>query len=91
MQNNKKQTLFDFFNSKQTQALIAIAGLLIAAFNVLIAARITPLANNISIVQGAVAKLELADQEFVPRTEIDSSIVDRLDRIENKLDRLLEQ
>lgn len=88
---SSKQTLFEFFNSKEVQALVAVAGLLMVIFNLIIASRISPLANSISLVNQAVARLEKADEQFVPRAEIDASVINRLDRIESKLDRALEK
>jgi hypothetical protein len=77
--------------SGRVQLAITLATVAVAVVNAFIAYNLVPLAKDIQIIQSKVSAIELTCAE---RNEVSiqlDGVADRLDRIENKLDRHLER
>lgn len=73
MTNDTRQTIFQFFTSKQVAALITIASLIAALFNVLIAIRLSPLASAVDTLKSRADAADTKIIEFVPRNELNAT------------------
>ncbi len=67
--------------------------LIVLVGNIWLAGKLAPLYARVGVLEQQILSLSVSADEVVPRTELDSKfkdIVDRLDRIEGKLDRVIE-
>lgn len=91
MANNKeKNNGWGEFFTKRVQFFLTLAGVAIALLNIWIASKLAPIAQDIAVIERQVSANEV---RLVPRTEIEGELENinhRLDRIENKLDRVIE-
>ena len=99
MDKNKKQNKKDMPNqgttmemliSRRVQLGITVAGVVVALFNIWIATKLAPIAQDLAVLETRVSASEI---QIVPRQELENQfdeITSRLDRIENKLDRVIE-
>lgn len=71
--------------TKNIQIAITIGGVVVALLNVWLIGKLSPLAQDLAVLSQQVYAVE----EFQASEHI--TISDRLDRIENKLDRLIER
>jgi hypothetical protein len=76
--------------NKPLAYIIQIVGIIMVLLNLWIASKLAPIAEDLAVV---VTRVESIETTIVPRTEIEAKLDDhtqRLNRIEDKLDRHLE-
>ncbi|MCB1712584.1 MAG: hypothetical protein KDH96_08985 [Candidatus Riesia sp.] len=83
-------TTMEMLISRRVQLGITVAGVVVALFNIWIATKLAPIAQDLAVLETRVSASEI---QIVPRQELENQfdeITSRLDRIENKLDRVIE-
>ena len=68
--NEKSQTVFEFFLSKQVQAIITASGLLAVIFNLYLVSKLSPLASAIDALNVRANHLDTTVTQYVPRNEL---------------------
>lgn len=71
MANEKRQTIFEFIQSTQVQAIITLFGLLVVILNLYIASRLSPLVVSINSLEARADSTDSSLLEFVPRRELE--------------------
>jgi hypothetical protein len=69
---------------------IQIMGMVVIVLNLWLVSKLAPLVQSIALID---QRVQAVEQNYIGHNEIDSrldNVIDRLDRIENKLDRHLE-
>lgn len=73
--------------------LITLGGVVVAMANLWIISKLAPITENLAVITTRVSALEETNGTFVPRNEFTAKfddIADRLNRMETKLDRVIE-
>lgn len=71
---NDNQTIFQFIESRQVQALITGLGLFALIGNIWIASKLAPLANSIDTLRARADHTESEILEFIPRAELEATL-----------------
>lgn len=70
MPNEKSQTIFQFIESRQVQALVTATGILVLLANVWLASKLAPLAASIDSLEARADHSDSTLINFVPRSEL---------------------
>lgn len=73
MSNDKNQTLFQFIQSNQVQAIITATGLLGVIFNFYLVSKLAPIASSIDSLEARADHTDAELIEFVPRAELEAT------------------
>lgn len=73
MKDEKNQTIFQFIESRQVQALITALGLFALMGNIWIASKLAPLASDIDSLEARAESTDASLIRFVPREELNAT------------------